>query len=373
MPHFSYDDLFDEPAGNVASVTSSKTVPNVHPIITNTPYRIAIIGEAPGSDEVALGTPFVGASGRELDKYLSKVGILRDACYIGNVCRHQPAGNKIANFEWSGNEIQNGLSVLSTDLNLFKPNLCWLLGGTALHAFKEGIHQVPKKRKLKDGLSFNFPNAIGDWRGSLFLSSNDSPYPNCKCIASYHPAAAMRTYEWMPLILLDLLFKVWPQSKSPELILPKRELKINLSLDEIINELRKIRIEKPLLSLDIEGGIGTMTCLSLATLPSFAFIIPFTTSSGNSFWHLNEEVILWKELLLVLGDPTIPKILQNSLYDRFVLQYSYGIIVRGVLDDTMLKNWELYCELPKGLGFLASLYTDEPYWKEERIQAEQKI
>jgi len=372
MPH---NEQFNELLGESTPVVSQTQtiVPNVLPTVTNTDYHIAIVGEAPGSDEVHQRVPFVGASGRELNKYLSKVGILRDACFIGNVCQHQPSGNKIANFNWDGPEIQNGLSILSSDLSHVKPNLVWCLGGSSLHAFKEGIHSIPKKRKTKDGLTFAFPNAIGDWRGSLFLSSPDSPLPFTKCVASYHPAAAMRHFEWMPLIMFDLYFKVFPESKDPKLILPKRDLCVNLSLDELISELRKIQIEKPRLSVDIEGGPGTMTCLSLATSHFYAFIIPFTTSNGNSFWQLNDEILIWKELIKVLGDPTIPKILQNSLYDRFVLQYSYGIIVRGVVDDTMLKAWELYCELPKGLGFLASLYTNEPYWKEERIQAEQKI
>ena len=359
-----YEDLFGEPAA-VQPLTTI-TVPNVQPIITNTDYRVAIIGEAPGNDEIAQRTPFVGASGYELNKYLSKVGILRDACYIGNVCRHQPPSNKIAAFDWDGIQIQNGLSTLSNELSTYKPHLCWLLGGSALHAFKEGIHSVPKKRKSKDGLAFAFPNSIGDWRGSLFLSSNDSPYPNCKCVASYHPAAALRNYEWMPLILLDLLFKVWPQSKTPILTLPKRDLRVRLSYNETLAELRNIQLNKPLTSVDIEGGVGTMSCLSLATSPSLSFIVLFTTPNGKSLWSLDEEVKLFQELIKVLGDPAIPKVLQNSLYDRFVLHYSYGIIIRGVVDDTMLKHWELYCELEKSLGFQCSLYTDEPYYKSDR-------
>ena len=366
MPKFSYDELFGPAEECIPSSNSNRTVPNVQPIITNTDYRIAIIGEAPGSDEISTGTPFVGASGRELDKYLSKVGLLRDACFIGNICQHQPSGNKIATFDWDGEQIQSGLLTLHNELSSFKPNICWLLGSSALHAFKEGIHATPKKRKTKDGLAFAFPNSIGDWRGSLFLSSNDSPYPNCKCVASYHPAAALRNFEWMPTILLDLLFKVWKESKSPNLTLPKRELRVNLNFNEIIAELRKIQCEKPLVSVDIEGGVASMSCLSLATSPSYSFIVPFTTLTGQSLWRLDEEVTLFQELVKVLGSPLIPKVLQNSLYDRFVLHYSYGVLIRGVVDDTMLKHWELYCELEKSLGFQCSLYTDEPYYKSDR-------
>ena len=363
-----FDDLLDVPA-----TVSARLVPNVHPIITNVPYRIAIVGEAPGTDEVAQGIPFVGASGRELDKYLSKVGILRDACFIGNVCQQQPPGNKLAYFSWDGPEIQNGLAQLKHDLSIFSPFLVWCLGGTALHAFKLGIHNAPSKRKTKDGPTFAFDHSIGDWRGSLFIGHLDSPLPGVKCVASYHPAAALRNFEWMPTILLDLLFKVKKQAEFPELRLPLRELKVNLSLDELLTELDKIKLDKPLISIDIEGGIGTLSCISVASSPSTAFIIPFTKADNTSFWNVDDECRIWKSLASVLADGSIPKCLQNSLYDRFVLQYSYGAVMRGVTDDTMLKWWELYCEMPKSLGFQASVLTEEPYWKEERIQAEQKL
>src|SRR4030095_9120720 len=62
----------------------------------------------------------------------------------------------------------------------------------------------------------------------------------------------------------------------------------------------------------------------------------------------------------------VPKVLQNSLYDCFVLAYGFGIHVRNVVEDTMLKGWEIYCELPKALGVQASIWTREPYYKFQR-------
>jgi DNA polymerase I-like protein with 3'-5' exonuclease and polymerase domains len=62
----------------------------------------------------------------------------------------------------------------------------------------------------------------------------------------------------------------------------------------------------------------------------------------------------------------VPKVLQNSLYDNFILSYGFGILIRNVAEDTMLKGWEIYSELPKGLGTQASIWTREPYYKFER-------
>jgi len=374
MPHNDeFADLVgDSPSTYEPSHLCNKTVKNVFPIITNTPYRLAIIGEAPGSDEISSGIPFFGASGRELNKILDHAKLLRDACFVGNICQHQPPGNKIANFDWNGVEIQSGLAQLKHDLHNFKPNLIWCLGGSSLHAFRCGSLDSPPKRKTKEGPQFVFPNSISDWRGSLFASHLDSPSPGTKAVASFHPAAALRNYEYIPLILLDACQKVRKESEFPELNLPQRRLLVNLSIDEILAELRKVKLEKPLISVDIEGGVGSLSCLSIASSATFSFIIPFTRMDGTSLWDLPDECLIWRHTCSVLSDPTIPKIFQNGLYDRFVLQFSYGITVRGCVEDTMLKSWELYPELPKGLGFLASIFTNEPYWKEERIQAEMK-
>src|SRR6516225_9525713 len=92
---------------------STRLVPNQFPTLnTGVPYRIALIGEAPGGDEVIAGKPFVGVSGRWLDYLLNRVGILRSACFLGNVCQQRPPSNDIERFDWNGTQIQNGLRTL---------------------------------------------------------------------------------------------------------------------------------------------------------------------------------------------------------------------------------------------------------------------
>ncbi len=44
----------------------------------------------------------------------------------------------------------------------------------------------------------------------------------------------------------------------------------------------------------------------------------------------------------------------------------YGIPVRNYTDDTMLMHHALQPESEKGLGFLGSVYCDEPAWKQMR-------
>lgn len=59
---------------------------------------LAIVGEAPGADEVRMGVPFVGRSGQLLDRVLAAAGVARRACLVANVFRFQPPGNKVAHF-----------------------------------------------------------------------------------------------------------------------------------------------------------------------------------------------------------------------------------------------------------------------------------
>ena len=60
--------------------------------------RIALIGQGPGRDEVAVGRPFVGPAGRRLDIQLSQAGIPRRLCWVDNVtrCRIVVRGQDVA-------------------------------------------------------------------------------------------------------------------------------------------------------------------------------------------------------------------------------------------------------------------------------------
>lgn len=52
--------------------------------------RFMIIGEAPGETELKGGLPFTGRAGKELDKFLEKIGVSREEIYITSVFRSRP-------------------------------------------------------------------------------------------------------------------------------------------------------------------------------------------------------------------------------------------------------------------------------------------
>ena len=263
---------------------------------------------------------------------------LRDACFVGNVCQNQPRDNDIKNFSWDGCEIQEGIAQLTQDLKEFSPNLCLLLGNTPLKLFTGNT-------------------GISSWRGSLLRGQLG--VQSYKCLAALHPAGILREYQGNVFLDFDLR-RARQEGRTKELTLPQRDLRVGLSVEDQLMELDKVLEEKPTISIDLEGYWNWVHCMSIARSPYDSFLVDFEGTS------VEDNARLLRKLCEVLSDPSIPKILQNAMYELFVMQYGYSVPIRGIVDDTMLMWWELFCELPKKLGVLSSVCTREPYWKGDR-------
>lgn len=60
----------------------------------NPEARVMFVGEAPGRDEDIAGLPFVGRSGKLLDRMLAAIGLDRQSAYIANIVPWRPPGNR---------------------------------------------------------------------------------------------------------------------------------------------------------------------------------------------------------------------------------------------------------------------------------------
>jgi uracil-DNA glycosylase len=60
----------------------------------NPKARLMFVGEAPGRDEDIAGLPFVGRSGKLLDRMMEAIGIDRTQAYIANIVPWRPPGNR---------------------------------------------------------------------------------------------------------------------------------------------------------------------------------------------------------------------------------------------------------------------------------------
>ena len=104
----------------------------------NPSAKVMFVGEAPGRDEDIEGLPFVGRSGKLLDRMLAAVGLDRTSVYIANVVPWRPPGNR----EPSLHETEICLPFLLRQIELVDPDILVCMGNPSaktLLGLKEGI------------------------------------------------------------------------------------------------------------------------------------------------------------------------------------------------------------------------------------------
>lgn len=107
----------------------------------NPEAKVMLIGEAPGADEDREGLPFVGVSGRLLDRMLAGIGLDRKSAYITNVIFWRPPGNR----QPTAAEISACLPFVERHIELVSPEVLVLVGGASaktLLARGEGITRL---------------------------------------------------------------------------------------------------------------------------------------------------------------------------------------------------------------------------------------
>lgn len=137
----------------------------------NPDAKVMIIGEAPGAEEDRQGLPFVGRSGKLLDRMLASIGLDRTSVYITNVVPWRPTENR----KPTADEVAVCLPFVIRHIELVDPAVLILLGGAsagALLARHEGINRLR-----------------GHWYD---FSSQHLPRP-VPAMASFHPAYLLRT------------------------------------------------------------------------------------------------------------------------------------------------------------------------------------
>lgn len=129
---------------------------------------IMLIGEAPGRDEDQQGIPFVGRSGRLLDKMLKAIDLEREAVYITNTIPWRPPGNRTP----SPIEQEICAPFIRRHIELVNPDILVFLGAASA--------------KLLTGRSEGILKLRGRW------FNYESPQRKIKSIATLHPAYLLR-------------------------------------------------------------------------------------------------------------------------------------------------------------------------------------
>jgi DNA polymerase-1 len=199
-------------------------------------------------------------------------------------------------------------------------------------------------------------------RGSQMLS-----FTRRKMIPTLHPSFYMRgEWRYKPIFKFDIARAV-EHSSSPELRLPERHYYVAPeSIVEVEDWVQKLGKAKEL-SFDIEMVRGGwISCIAFSCDPSEAYCIPLSHTDRRPYWYPHEELQVWRLLQWLLNRPQARYITQNGLFDCWGLWthgLTAGYMTRGY--DTLLMHKLLCPDLPHDLAFLTSIYTDEPYYKDE--------
>lgn len=314
--------------------------------------RLAILLESPAErPHDARYSPSWWAMGQ----LLAHAGIDERACHIDYLFPHGEfvfAGLKQP--KWGTPEMDACLQSLQERLSAYQPHFVLLLDryGGLLRAF-HGDKKSPD-----------------EWRGSVLLATHICP--GIKVMATYAPSRLQVEMGLTGVLRFDLK-RVVKELATDKLDVPQDHITVDAPLHLLLLWLKAIQHERLRVAIDIEGYVDFVSCIGFATSHNEAFVIPFMRADGTSWWTEEEEVQLWEAVAAVLADPAVPKVLQNSLYDCFVLAWSYGIVVEGIVDDTMLKHFEMFAELEKSLAFQTSIYTRHPYYKFQRKSDDERV
>ena len=142
---------------------------------------LMFVGEGPGHEEDLKGEPFVGRSGRLLDRLLrEELGLGRDRVYIANVVKCRPPGNR----DPAPEEVATCRPYLERQIELIAPRVIVTLGNFAV-------------RLLLDTTA-----------GIKALRGRTYPYRGAVLVPTFHPSFVLRsgaTGEVMAGIRADLI------------------------------------------------------------------------------------------------------------------------------------------------------------------------
>jgi len=139
--------------------------------------KLMIIGEGPGAEEDEEGLPFVGASGKLLNKMLEAIGINRDNVFVTNIVFWRPPGNRAPTNE----EIELCFPMLEKEIEIVKPKCILILGSSAMKTVLKTKEMISR---MREGQIHN--------------------YKDIPCFVTFHPSYLLRLPKQKSLTWFDL-------------------------------------------------------------------------------------------------------------------------------------------------------------------------
>lgn len=140
--------------------------------------QVLFIGEGPGKNEDEQGLPFVGRSGKLLDKMLAYIGLSREHnIYIANIVKCRPPENR----DPSNEESKACIDYLRNQVHIIRPKIIVCLGRVAAIRIISPDFKVTQQH----GVFYD--------RGGVQI------------MGTFHPAALLRNPQQKPEAMKDLI------------------------------------------------------------------------------------------------------------------------------------------------------------------------
>lgn len=333
-------------------------VPSTFPVKTcSTDNQLAVVGEAPGENEVHKGRPFIGPSGELLNKTLELFQLERREMLITNAsaCAY-PKGRGPGKFD----------KLPPKAVEHCRPRLLHELEATGVRtAVAMGAHATRSLLKTKEGISLV---RAGGPKLSDYVSG-------LRVVPTFHPAYALRSHGAWAFIRDDLrkinddIWDIWP-GVNKRVVQTEKD-----AAQEIVNMWNS---DKQPIVCDTEsgadkdetfgGGIKEILCIGIW---------------DEQRW---EAVIFPRSVFTDRVRRLMGKLFTRNGLDGQHLKYDIGRVlnsflgVDGLLDiqargDRMLQKYVL-CETSgvHGLDFMSREHLGSPLWKhlsDENMKANQ--
>lgn len=302
--------------------------------------KLFFLGEAPGSTEDSLQRPLVGRAGELFDAALSECGIDRADVRVGNVLNYQPAKNdfKKSHTTW---QLEESRKELREYLKKSKHKVIVAMGNHAMD-FLLGFDGVDKHR----GSAYK----VGDvW-----------------VIPTVAPHIVLRDGAQTPGFLNDIKKAKaisehgWVEPKFNFIVDPS-----SFTMEGLLPTL--LSAERLYVDIETKKGTSFIRCIGFAWSPCDAVCF---FNDGN--FENNAIGPNFRRVVSMLLESDIPKTFHNGMFDTIMLEEN-GFTVNGWDYDTMVAQHVLQPELPIGLDYCTSMYTDMNYYKDDGKETTDRI
>lgn len=328
--------------------------------------RALLVGEAPGGEEVEEGRPFIGESGRILEKGLTAIGVSRSEVSITNALCCRPPKNDLDTLlhKWqkeNKKREEDELPPLPHPVACCRPRLM------------REIQRHPNIITLGKMGTFAVTGSsasIIETRGGPMPGNYDGagnfisdPNGRIKVLPTIHPSFVSKMKRWTRVFRADLsrAFR-WFQGKL-EWQQPVMNIRPTVQqIDAWLSRPHKF------VAYDVETTMddpirNDLYCVGFGT-ETEALVIPWKSKeTGSNYYTEAEQAQIVHVLRLFFRDPKKLKVAHNGgYYDRMVIEHHFGVTPSPLL-DTILLHRAVESELPHKLGFVGSIYTDVAAWK----------